>query len=266
VEFAAELFDLCHEDLKKLYPELIPHLNITIYDVAPKILPMFDRNLAEYALNLFNRDGIKVKTQHNIQELRPGVPGSTDASQDAGCLTLKTKQEGEIGIGMCVWSTGLMMNPFIQQALDDVHTYPTASASLANGPATDPTAEKWALKRHAKSGGLLVDDHFRVKLIPKSHCSSSASATTISADAASKIPEATMQDVFALGDVAVMEKSRLPATAQVANQEAKWLGKNLNKGFKEGDQGFTFRNLGVMTYVGNMKAIMQTGNDTEIKG
>ena len=75
-----------------------------------------------------------------------------------------------------------------------------------------------------------------------------------------------MQDVFALGDVAVMEKSRLPATAQVANQEAKWLGKKLNNGFKEGDQGFTFRNLGVMTYVGNMKAIMQTGNDTEIKG
>jgi NADH dehydrogenase FAD-containing subunit len=39
-----------------------------------------------------------------------------------------------------------------------------------------------------------------------------------------------MQDVFALGDVAVLEKAQLPATAQVANQEAKWLGKKLNKG------------------------------------
>lgn len=75
-----------------------------------------------------------------------------------------------------------------------------------------------------------------------------------------------MQDVFALGDVSVMEKSRLPATAQVANQEAKWLGKALNRGLVEGDKGFTFKNLGVMTYLGNMKAIMQTGGDTEIKG
>jgi len=46
VEFAAELFDLCHEDLKKLYPNLIPHIKISIYDVAPKILPMFDASLA----------------------------------------------------------------------------------------------------------------------------------------------------------------------------------------------------------------------------
>lgn len=74
-----------------------------------------------------------------------------------------------------------------------------------------------------------------------------------------------MQDVFALGDVAVLEKCQLPATAQVANQEAKWLGKRLNKGDLN-EKGFEFRNLGVMTYLGNMKAIMQTDGHTEIKG
>jgi NADH dehydrogenase FAD-containing subunit len=226
---------------------------------------MFDKNLAEYAVSLFNRDGIKIKTQHNIESLSPGLPGSSDVAQDVGCLTLKTKQEGEIGIGMCVWSTGLMMNPFIQHALDDVHTYPTSSATLTRSPSTAPEAEKWALKRHARSGGLLVDDHFRVKLIPKAHCNPSACPTTLSAEDKAKIPEAVMQDVFALGDVTVLESGRLPATAQVANQEAKWLGKALNKGLDRGD-GFTFKNLGVMTYLGNMKAIMQTDGHTEIKG
>lgn len=151
------------------------------------------------------------------------------------------------------------MNPFIQQALDDVHTYPIASATLSNAPSTSPTDVKWALKRFS-NGGLLVDDHFRVKLIPK------AQSTTPSSDATAKTPEATMQDVFALGDVTVFEPGRLPATAQVANQEAKWLGKRLNKGLKEGDEGFSFRNLGVMTYLGNMNAIMQTGGHSEIKG
>jgi hypothetical protein len=147
-----------------------------------------------------------------------------------------------------------MMNPFVQHALDEVHTYPSSSATLRNPGPSSPTAEKWIIKRDAKTGGLLVDDHFRTKLIPRPR----------STENGTKTPEATMQNVFALGDVAVMEKNPLPATAQVANQEAKWLGRALNKGFT--GQGFTFKNLGVMTYLGDMRAIMQTGGHTEIKG
>ena len=64
----------------------------------------------------------------------------------------------------------------------------------------------------------------------------------------------------------MLSSHRLPATAQVANQQGKWLGQNLNKGFEEGREGFNFKNLGVMTYLGNMKAIMQTGGNNEIKG
>lgn len=108
----------------------------------------------------------------------------------------------------------------------------------------------------------MVDDHFRVKLIPKEHSHLDLPPIKDRAD----VPEAIMQDVFALGDVSVMETGRLPATAQVANQEAKWLGKRLNKGIKEGQEGFAFKNLGVMTYLGNQNAIMQTGGNSEIKG
>ena len=148
-----------------------------------------------------------------------------------------------------------MMNPFVQQALDDVHTYPSTSATLRNPSSVPPASEEWILKRDAKTGGLIVDDHFRTKLIPRS---SAARGTD------GRIPVATMQNVFAIGDVSVMEGNPLPATAQVANQEAKWLGRALNKGFA--GPGFTFRNLGVMTYLGDMRAIMQTGGNTEIKG
>jgi len=166
------------------------------------------------------------------------------------------------------------MNPFIQKALDVCHAFPTASARLNTPtPTTSPSSQEWALKRHPKTGGLMVDDHFRVKLIPQTqtqtiNSSSSPSSSTSpnnNNNGTETQPEATMTDVFALGDVAVMEKSMLPATAQVANQEAIWLSKHFNKGDIETQQ-FTFRNLGVMTYLGNMKAIMQTGGDGEIKG
>ncbi|TVY15287.1 putative NADH dehydrogenase [Lachnellula arida] len=252
VEFAAELYDLCHEDLKKFYPTLIPRIKIAIYDVAPKILPMFDAKLATYATQKFKRDGIAIKTEHHIEELRSGVPSS---SEDAGgCFTLKTKEDGEVGIGMCVWSTGLMMNPFIRKAMDDVHTYPISSATHSTKLPTDASSIKWQIKRSPKTGGLVVDDKFRVQLIPRNGSIDESTA-----------PEATVHDVFALGDVSVMEKSPLPATAQVANQEAKWLGKRLNQGDIE-QNSFTFKNMGVMTYVGNMKAIMQGGQGQEIRG
>ncbi|RFU25100.1 hypothetical protein B7463_g11234, partial [Scytalidium lignicola] len=262
VEFSAELFDLCHEDLKRLYPDLIEHVKITIYDVAPKILPMFDANLADYAMKLFARDGISIKTEHHIQELRPGLPEQKPGEKDGGCFTLRTKEDGDIGVGMCVWSTGLMMNPFIANGLNVPHKYPSNSAfinSSSNSPIS-PSIQEWSLKRHPKTGGLMVDDHFRIKLT-----SSPDSSSTGSNKSSSGQVEATMKDVFALGDVAVMEKSQLPATAQVANQEAKWIGKRLNAGDVD-KESFTYKNLGVMTYLGNMKAIMQTEGNTEIKG
>lgn len=195
-----------------------------------------------------------MKTEHHIEELRPGLPGSKDLSKDGGCFTLKTKEAGEFGVGMCVWSTGLMMNPFIQKALDDVHTFPTASAKLSSELPDSPESQKWSLKRHPKTGGLMVNDQFQVKLVPRNAVDNGASG-----------PEAMMQDVFAIGDVSVLETGQLPATAQVANQEGKWLGKRLNKGNLE-TQRFTYKNLGVMTYIGNWRAIMQSGTGAEIRG
>lgn len=150
--------------------------------------------------------------------------------------------------------TSVQMNPFVQKALGDVHTYPTASASLSTS-LPSPSEQRWSLKRSPKTGGLMVDDRFRVKLALRKGTSDNEATG----------PEATMKDVFAIGDVCVLEKGQLPATAQVANQEAKWLGKRLSKGDLEKD-GFKFKNLGVMTYLGSQEAIMQSDSGKGIKG
>lgn len=39
IEYAAELHDLIREDLSKIYPNLMRFVSITVYDVAPKVLP-----------------------------------------------------------------------------------------------------------------------------------------------------------------------------------------------------------------------------------
>lgn len=106
IEFSAELHDIITEDLARIYPELIPFHKITVYDVAKKVLPMFDEKLAKYAMDTFTREGIDIKTDHHVEELRLGAPGEKASSEgDHEIYTLKVKEQGEIGVGMVVWST-----------------------------------------------------------------------------------------------------------------------------------------------------------------
>lgn len=252
MEFAAELSDLVHQDLSKLYPALTPKVRIAVHDVADKVLSMFDEKLSKYAMDAFRREGVEVKTSHHVQELRPGLPrtGSDENMEDVadpqGCYTLTTKEDGDVGVGLCVWSTGNMVNPFVQKALDKTHGFPSASASVTDGnPPDELEAKEWMIEKHPKTGAIVVDDRLRVQLRSKSLSGEKPDAA------------ATMTDVFALGDNASIRGANLPATAQTASQQALWLGKRLNRGDVDG-QRFTFRNLGIMTYLGNSKGMVQT--------
>lgn len=254
MEFAAELSDLVHQDLSKLYPALTPKVRIAVHDVSDRVLGMFDEKLGKYAMETFRREGVEVKTSHHVQELRPGLPRTgpgenmDDVTDSQGCYTLTTQEDGDVGVGLCVWSTGNMMNPFVQKALDKTYGFPSSSASITDGKDPDELDTKeWMMEKNPKTGAIVVDDRLRIQLHSKS--SSGPDGKPASA--------ATMTDVFALGDNAMIRDAHLPATAQTASQQALWLGKRLNKGDLE-SQHFTFRNLGVMTYLGNSKGLVQT--------
>jgi len=216
-----------------VYPELIQFTKITVYDVADKVLSMFDEKLGKYAMDRFRRDGIEILTSHHVQELRRGAPKTViDAGgvkDDADCYTLDLKEEGEIGVGMCVWSTGLMMNPFVTKALREPIGLPESELD---------SKAVWHFKTDEKSGALITNDRLRA---------------VVESDKGRKV----LDDVFALGDCAMMEDTLYPATAQVASQKANWLAKRLNKGDIE-TNGFNYKDLGVMAYVGNWNAIMQS--------
>ncbi|MCJ1460804.1 hypothetical protein MMC28_011186 [Mycoblastus sanguinarius] len=138
-----------------------------------------------------------------------------------GCYALTTRDDGDIGIGMCVWSTGNMMNPFVQKALEKTHGFPSGSASITSGKMLDQLGKdaEWMIEKNAKTGVMIVDDRLRVLI--KSKLSSSGDPRENPA------AQATMTDVFALGDNAMILNASLPATAQTASQEALWLAKRM---------------------------------------
>ncbi|KAF3059519.1 putative NADH dehydrogenase [Daldinia childiae] len=238
IEYAAELHDLIQDDLTKTYPDLMKFVSITVYDVAPKVLPMFDKTLADYAMDRFNREGIKVKTEHHLTRVRP--------DEDCeGCLKLKIKEcgEKEIGAGIVVWSTGLMQNPLIQKMESKIFKMPGSDVDMQ-------------LQKDSKTGGIITDANLRVNMIP--HAATSDSAPTQGQKAA------LLPDVYGVGDCTVISGMSLPATAQVASQQAAHLARRLNKGDVD-QKPFKFRNWGTMTYLGSWTAIHQSSAD-ELKG
>ena len=218
IEFAAELHDLIHEDLRRLYPNLMRFVAITIYDIAPKVLPMFDQSLASYATDLFHRQGIQVKTEHHLNRIR--------REGDHLCLRF-SKMDEEVGAGVVVWSTGITQNPLLRKLqgkkMDDKGT---------------------TIAREPRTGGIVTDEHLRVQLE-----SPSGDGT-----------RTTLPDVFAMGDCAAVGKNNYPATAQVASQQAIYLGRRLNKGDLD-VVPFHFRNWGTMAYLGGWRAIHQSSSD-----
>ncbi|PFH58793.1 hypothetical protein XA68_13209 [Ophiocordyceps unilateralis] len=226
IEFAGELHDLVHEDMSRLYPGLIPFVAVTIYDIAPKVLPMFDQKLAGYATEMFRRQGIRVKTEHHLERIR----------RQGDVLMLRIREEpDEQPAGLVVWSTGLMQNPL---------TGKLTSRHLAGGLGR--------IARDARTGAIATDEHLRVQLERPEGSTTTTTTTTT-----------TLPDVYAMGDCAAVQGQRYPATAQVASQQATYLARQLNRGTADSSSSpvFQFRNWGSMAYLGSWRAIHQSSAD-----
>jgi len=127
---------------------------------------------------------------------------------------------------------GLANTPFIT----NLATKFTTEASISHN---DKKTGTFVIKKAPGAGRLVTDNHFRVKL----------ESNAVGAGG-EPIHEITTPDMFALGDCAAIEGQLLPATAQVANQEAIHLAKILNatarkeNGKLEEEKPFKFKNLG----------------------
>lgn len=146
---------------------------------------------------------------------------------------------------MLVWSTGLAPNPLIESITDLQHDEKTHSCveactlCLSHPVLTSAPSLPSASDRRSALARLTVNDYFQPTYKDGTIC----------------------EDVYVIGDCASL-KEKLPATAQVANQEAKHLSKILNNHVRDrAPPGpFEFKNQGIMTYVGNWNALFDRTN------
>ena len=274
MEFAAELSDLISQDMTKVYSSLAPLVQIIVFDTMSRVLGAFDAELGDYAMRHFKREKVDIRTSRKVKSLRRGVPdgngnGGTHqrTAHQHGCCTLTTDKDGDVGVGMCIWSTGIMMNPLIEYLTNQVYTIPPNDQELIGKETTQlGDGNTWRIEKNAKTGAVVVDKHLRLQLedaAPRPRISHPDDTHALTSTASQK--HAYLSSVFAIGDNASIRDLPLPATAQSASQQGIWLGKHLNAG-DVNDQEFKFRNLGIMAYLGRSKALLQTGRGGRWRG
>ncbi|KIM22237.1 hypothetical protein M408DRAFT_28872 [Serendipita vermifera MAFF 305830] len=305
VETAAEIFDLCQEDIVHYFPKICrKEVNIFIIQSRDHILNTYSEDISKYAESRFNRDGIHVIVNARVKEVWQdrvtySISEESKEKDKDGKETGKTKRstrETTVPSNFVLWSTGIAMNPFTRRVSD-------------------------LLPNQVHKKAIEVDAHLRVVGAPLGTVYALGDAATIETsvvvhilelvDAADKnkdgkidynewqhmvaqikrkIPMAAphlekVRDLFerydidhddslTLNEVATLlaelgnKITSLPATAQVASQQGKYLGRKLSKIARKesvlaangidtdvGDdviaKPFHYRHLGSLAYIGN---------------
>lgn len=123
-----------------------------------------------------------------------------------------------IPFGLLVWSTGIGPTNFVRSLL-----FPKD-----------------------RTGRILTDDYFRVQ--------ARQTRPTMSFGRADGGQGSSI--IYALGDCAVIAEKNLPATAQVAQQQGKYLARQFNRMAKgKTAEPFRYKNLGMLAYIGGNRAL-----------
>lgn len=114
VEFAAELYDMINEDLCDYFPKILRNeVSVHVIQSRDHILNTYDANISEYAENKFAKDSVDVQINARVKAV------------EADKVVYSQKIDGktvtkEIPYGLCLWSTGVALAPFIEKLCKDI--------------------------------------------------------------------------------------------------------------------------------------------------
>ncbi|KAL4421702.1 hypothetical protein ABPG77_010646 [Micractinium sp. CCAP 211/92] len=241
VEFTGELSDFIKRDLRKIDPGRARDMRITMIE-ANELLGSFDSRLREYAARRLTREGVQL-VKGVVKEVRQKEVELQDGSI--------------IPFGLCVWSTGVGPTPFV------------LSLPFSKTP----------------RGRLAIDGHLRVLMPPKLEASGHVRADGEQGPGPKKLTDVSMQqdeedtdlhkdwapvpNVYALGDCCADLDRPLPALAQVAEQQGKYLARVLNEGAARLEPAepapFVYRHMGSMASLGGERAVLELGDGKQPK-
>lgn len=102
VEFAAELFDMLNEDLGRSFPKILRNeISVHVIQSRGHILNTYDEALSKFAEARFAHDQVEVLTNSRVKEVHPDKILFTQKDENGETVTK------ELPMGFCLWSTGV---------------------------------------------------------------------------------------------------------------------------------------------------------------
>ncbi|KAF4125382.1 NADH dehydrogenase [Geosmithia morbida] len=125
VEFAAELYDLLNEDLSHYFPRLLRNeISVHIIQSRSHILNTYDEAVSKYAEERFSRDQVEVLTNSRVKEVLPDKIIFSQKQADGSVVTK------ELPTGFCLWSTGVAPTTLSKKLSDKLGSYQTNRHAL----------------------------------------------------------------------------------------------------------------------------------------
>ncbi|KAH8924245.1 mitochondrial NADH dehydrogenase [Atractiella rhizophila] len=289
VEFAAELCDFMNEDVMRFLPKTIRNdVEITVIQSRDHLLNTYAQTISDYAEKRFDREHINTILNSRVKEITQGsVTYSTRASDG-------TWTDSTLPTGFVLWSTGIGMNPVTRRIADklpnqahlhalevDSHLRvkgaPLGSLYAIGDCATLETNLVSYLLDLVKQCDVNNDGHIdfeefeKMMVIVKRKFPTSTIHVEKIKDVFDQYDQdkngsLDMDEMTHLFQAVSADMTSLPATAQVANQQGKWLGKKLSKLAKSSNKElakevddvddivsdpFVYKHLGSLAYLGN---------------
>ncbi|KAJ7685463.1 hypothetical protein DFH06DRAFT_43685 [Mycena polygramma] len=307
VETAAEIYDFCQEDIMNYYPKICrEEVSIHVIQSREHILNTYSEAISNYAESKFQRDGVDLVTSARVGAITP-----THVLYTVKNAAGETEQH-TIPSNFVLWSTGIAMNPFAarvssllpnqvhKKAIEvDAHLRvrgaPLGTVYAVGDCATIETSlvsHLLELVQEAdRDGNGMIDYGEWEIMVPRIKQRIPMAADHLSevkqlfdlydsdADNSLSLNELTML-LIEIGS----KITSLPATAQVAAQQGKYVGRKLHKlakqqGVLEANaltpdergqdeavaQPFRYLHLGSLAYIGNA-AVFDLGGHSFMGG
>eukprot|EP01099_Mayorella_cantabrigiensis_P001099 TRINITY_DN1453_c0_g2_i1.p1 TRINITY_DN1453_c0_g2~~TRINITY_DN1453_c0_g2_i1.p1 ORF type:complete len:361 (-),score=92.29 TRINITY_DN1453_c0_g2_i1:20-1102(-) len=275
VEFAAELHDFFKENLVHWFPDLVPHVKISLIELTDHILNTYDRKISNFTESHFRRNAVQLILKSMVTEVKEDY---------IVIKNIDTKQIEEIPFGLCVWSTGIAPNPLVKTILNEFPEEQTNRRALltdefmklkgsdniyAIGDAATVEQKKLLanfieLFRKADMDGdgflslrelqNMIDNNLtRYPQLEEYSFKARSLFKTADTNQDNKLDVEEFRNLLQRIDTRI---KFLPATAQVATQEGQYLGQQLNNlALDRPIQPFRYRHLGSFAYIGSMTAV-----------
>jgi len=303
VETAAEIYDLCQEDIINYYPKLVrEEVSISVIQSREHILNTYNEAISNYAEDRFKRDNVNVITNARVKEItKDGIVYTTKGEE-------KILAEHFVPANFVLWSTGIAMNPFTQRVSSllpnqvhfkaietDAHlrvkgaplgtVYAVGDSSVLESNLVGHLLQLVDEADRNQDGKIDLEE-WRImvaqikKRIPMAQKHLDKIRDLFERYDTDKDDSLNLNELALLLQEISSKISPLPATAQVASQQGKYLGSKFSKLARQKDvlaangipatdeavaKPFKYTHLGSLAYIGNA-AVFDFGNRSFMGG